>query len=144
MLSTAPHPRDFNRTPNEDVLRHDSKMIIGGAPLWAFNHEPHDQILNTDGPAQHSLSACDGNQHQDDRPHPIVEKGLRWLAWLVAVTAIGVISYFWLQLYNPPPVTHSSTRIELLGSHNQRGRGLVSDANASIELSDIKGPPSPR
>ena len=78
------------------------------------------------------------NQHQDGPSTPHRRQGLRWLAWLVAVTAIGVISYFWLQLYNPPPVTHSSTRIELLGSHNQRSRGLVSDANASIELSDIK------
>jgi serine/threonine protein kinase len=102
-------------------------------------YDPHDQMLNTDGPAQNVADASEmESQHRDKPPTPHRRQGLRWLAWLVAVTAIGVISYFWLQLYNPPPVTHSSTRIELMGSHDQRGGGLVSDANASVDLSDIK------
>ena len=141
LLSTAPHaPVTLTEHSNEDVLRHDMQNDHrSAAPVGLSIYEPHDQILNTDGPAQHVADApAMDNQHQDRPSTPHRRQGLRWLAWLVAVTAIGVISYFWLQLYNPPPVTHSSTRIELMGSHNQRGRGLVSDANASIELSDIK------
>ena len=138
--TTLPPPATLTEHSNEDSLGHHTQNHHRSiSPPTLSVDDPHDQMLNTNGPAQHDADAPEmESQHQNRPPTPHRREGLRWLAWLVAVTAIGVISYFWLQLYNSPPVTHSSTRIELMGSHDQRNRGLVSDANASIELSDIK------
>ncbi len=138
--TTSKPPAALTEHSNQSSLGHRTQNHHRSISPPALSvYDPHDQMLNTDGLAPNDADAPEiESQHQNTLPTPQRRQGLRWLAWLVAVTAIGVISYFWLQLHNSPPATHSSTRIELMGSHDHRGKGFVSDANASIDLSGMK------
>ena len=87
----------------------------------------------------------DFNGHQSTRtpstedvqmPALARRRGLKLLAWLVALTAIGVITFVGLRFYESSPRTIPPTRIDVqtTGSRSPSDQGLVSAASASTSV----------